>query len=160
MWLVPVNSSSIPSRKKCGYQSQTWLSSLVFKRCLSFEIAKTLLTRAYRILNNLLLVRTSISLAMFCIHHLRDITLFDVVFHSPTYTLSFISISWYLYSFIPDIMKKSTILIKDVDPVIFQVIDDDVALRIATKTVRLKDSVTCQLHSMIDQWLYLVQKVQ
>ena len=39
-------------------------------------------------------------------------------------------------------MKKSAILIKDVDPVIFQVIDDDVALRIATKTVRLKDSVT------------------
>ena len=130
------------------------------QKMFEFWDSKTLLTRAYCILNNLLLVRTSVSLAMFCFHHLRDITFFDVVFLSPTYTLSFISISWYLYSFIPDIMKKSTILIKDVDPVIFQVIDDDVALRNATKTVRLKDSVTCQLHSMIDQWLNLVQKVQ
>ena len=87
----------------------------------------------------MLLVRTSISLEMFCFHHLPEITLFDAVFHSRTYTLSFISISWYLYSFIPDVMKKSAIFI---DPVIFQVCDDDVSLRIATKTVRLEDSVS------------------
>ena len=50
--------------------------------------------------------------------------------------------TWHLYSFVSDEVEKSTIFINDVDPVVFHVCDDYVAVRIATQTVRLKVAIS------------------